>query len=253
MTAVDSLPTHCLHHTTTPHTEGQTRLFDVIRSAAEAREANPAGVWASFGQPYACLGQPQQVRAEGVAVLCGPVWQYRHEVVAAVVGVFPALLPPHRCCFSCGLSAAELVPYTPVHCWLPIPDPAGHECRSPAATPEPGRHCCSSGSTQQQQATATAVAAARQQQVQQDRQCRAFTRRCCSSCSSGPGSNSSCGRRRQAAHCCHSRQQWQQQQQAGRCCQAAAAQIRHALQHSRQVGEGRVATTSQLWRAPFCL
>ena len=43
-------------------TEGQSRLFDVIRSAAETLEADRAGVWASFGQPYACLGQPQKVR-----------------------------------------------------------------------------------------------------------------------------------------------------------------------------------------------
>lgn len=42
--------------------EGQTRLFEVIRTAAEVRETDRAGVWASFGQPYACLGQPQQVR-----------------------------------------------------------------------------------------------------------------------------------------------------------------------------------------------
>lgn len=49
--------------------EGQTRLFDVIRSAAEAREADRAGVWASFGQPYACLGEPKQVRLCRVLML----------------------------------------------------------------------------------------------------------------------------------------------------------------------------------------
>lgn len=41
--------------------EGQARLFDVIRSAAEALEADRAGVWARFGQPYASLGEMVQV------------------------------------------------------------------------------------------------------------------------------------------------------------------------------------------------
>lgn len=42
--------------------EGQNRLFDVISKAAEAREVDRAGVWTSVGQPYVCLGVPQQVR-----------------------------------------------------------------------------------------------------------------------------------------------------------------------------------------------
>lgn len=38
------------------------RLFDLIKRAATELEAAPAGVWANFGKPYACLGELVQVR-----------------------------------------------------------------------------------------------------------------------------------------------------------------------------------------------
>eukprot|EP00879_Flechtneria_rotunda_P023651 GHRR01025026.1.p2 GENE.GHRR01025026.1~~GHRR01025026.1.p2 ORF type:complete len:137 (+),score=51.60 GHRR01025026.1:295-705(+) len=42
--------------------EGLARLTDLIKSTAEEKEAQPAGVFASFGKPYACLGgEPVQV------------------------------------------------------------------------------------------------------------------------------------------------------------------------------------------------
>lgn len=44
--------------------EGQARLIDFIRTAAAEREAAPAGVWANFGKPYACLGELEQVRKQ---------------------------------------------------------------------------------------------------------------------------------------------------------------------------------------------
>jgi hypothetical protein len=53
-------PAHALH------AEGQARLIDFIKSAAAEREAAPAGVWASFGKPYACLGELQQVSRQHV-------------------------------------------------------------------------------------------------------------------------------------------------------------------------------------------
>jgi hypothetical protein len=49
-----------------PTAEGQNRLFGIISAAAETREAERAGVWSSFGQPYACLGVPQQVRTDRI-------------------------------------------------------------------------------------------------------------------------------------------------------------------------------------------
>ncbi|WIA28068.1 hypothetical protein OEZ86_010653 [Tetradesmus obliquus] len=50
-------------------TEGQARLIDFIKSAAAEREAAPAGVWASFGKPYACLGELQQLDSSAASLL----------------------------------------------------------------------------------------------------------------------------------------------------------------------------------------
>ncbi len=41
--------------------EGQTRLFEVIHQAATEGFKEPMGVWASFGKPYACFGEPMEV------------------------------------------------------------------------------------------------------------------------------------------------------------------------------------------------
>jgi hypothetical protein len=41
--------------------EGQQRLLLVIEKASTDYEKNPRGVWASFGKPYRCLGNPEQV------------------------------------------------------------------------------------------------------------------------------------------------------------------------------------------------
>jgi hypothetical protein len=41
--------------------EGRGRLAALIHSAAMAREKEPAGVWASFGSSYVCLGRPEEV------------------------------------------------------------------------------------------------------------------------------------------------------------------------------------------------
>jgi hypothetical protein len=49
--------------------EGQARLIDFIKSAAAEREAAPAGVWANFGKPYACLGELQQVCAHRMCLI----------------------------------------------------------------------------------------------------------------------------------------------------------------------------------------
>jgi drug/metabolite transporter superfamily protein YnfA len=64
--------------------EGQNRLFSIITAAAETREAGRAGVWASFGQPYVCLGLPQQVCIDQIAPLSVLSWVRPYS---AVVGL----------------------------------------------------------------------------------------------------------------------------------------------------------------------
>ncbi len=41
--------------------EGQARMFDLIRNTAVRDEKPLRGVWASFGKPYICLGEPGDV------------------------------------------------------------------------------------------------------------------------------------------------------------------------------------------------
>ncbi len=41
--------------------EGNTRLFQLIKSTAEKEEKQLQGVWASFGKPYISLGPPEDV------------------------------------------------------------------------------------------------------------------------------------------------------------------------------------------------
>lgn len=50
-----------------PAAEGKARMFDVIRQTAVKEDKAPVGVWASFGKPYMCLGEPKEVRG-GVGV-----------------------------------------------------------------------------------------------------------------------------------------------------------------------------------------
>eukprot|EP00955_Chlamydomonas_euryale_P066849 359660-Chlamydomonas_euryale.AAC.17 len=42
------------------HAEGQSRMFDLIKSRATKDEKPLQGVWASFGKPYVCLGAPEE-------------------------------------------------------------------------------------------------------------------------------------------------------------------------------------------------
>jgi hypothetical protein len=44
--------------------EGQARMFDLIRQTAVKDEKPLRGVWASFGKPYICLGEPADVSME---------------------------------------------------------------------------------------------------------------------------------------------------------------------------------------------
>lgn len=43
--------------------EGQSRMFDLIKTTAVKEEKPLKGVWASFGKPYICLGDPENVGA----------------------------------------------------------------------------------------------------------------------------------------------------------------------------------------------
>lgn len=46
------------------HAEGQTRLFDLIKHSA-IKDGKPLkGVWASFGKPYQCLGDPTEPQGQ---------------------------------------------------------------------------------------------------------------------------------------------------------------------------------------------
>ncbi|KAG2431637.1 hypothetical protein HYH02_013214 [Chlamydomonas schloesseri] len=42
--------------------EGQSRMFDLIKNTAAKEEKKKEGVWASFGQPYVPLGDPQELQ-----------------------------------------------------------------------------------------------------------------------------------------------------------------------------------------------
>lgn len=49
-------------HVRTPQiAEGQTRMFETIRLIAVKEDKACHGVWASFGKPYVCLGEPTEV------------------------------------------------------------------------------------------------------------------------------------------------------------------------------------------------
>lgn len=43
--------------------EGQSRMFDLIKSRALKEDKPLHGVWASFGKPYVCLGAPQEPKS----------------------------------------------------------------------------------------------------------------------------------------------------------------------------------------------
>lgn len=59
--------------------EGQQRMFELIKESAVKEEKPLKGVWATFGKPYICLGDPNEVSPLS--------WQGMHSCTPSIVAL----------------------------------------------------------------------------------------------------------------------------------------------------------------------